>query len=120
MINHSKPQSKFFNFLKTVVAGALFVSVVLTIVSPAWASFIFSITPLDKTKISELSDEQLTSNYIDVLVEVDAVKTFYSKGGFTPKEYESFKDLLRYRIYLVLEFQKRKLELPAATSIFTP
>ena len=84
---------------------------VLSITAQAWA-FVFEVPILEKDKIASLSDDALTDNYIDVLVETEAVKAFYSKGGFTPKEYDKYKDLLRYKIFLTLEMQKRKMEIP--------
>ena len=39
-------------------------------------SFLFSLEPLKKAEIVKLSDEQLIDTYIDVIVEVEALKTF--------------------------------------------
>ncbi len=75
-------------------------------------AFLFEVPILDKDKISQLSDDNLTETYIDVLVEVEAVKTFYAKGGLVPKEYDKLKALLRYKIELTMELQKRKLDIP--------
>ena len=74
--------------------------------------FLFSIEPLDKAGIAKLSDEQLVDTYIDVLAEVEALKTFYAKGGLVPKEYTKFKDMVRYKIRLVQEITKRKIDVP--------
>lgn len=85
----------------------------LMICTSAFAqSFLFSITPLDKAGIAKLSDEQLIETYVDVLVEVEALRTFYAKGGLVPKEYAKFKETIKYKIYLVQEINKRKLEVP--------
>ena len=75
-------------------------------------NFLFNMTPLDKPAIVKLSDEQLIENYIDVLVEVEALRTFYAKGGLVPKEYAQFKAIVKYKILLVQEINKRKLEVP--------
>ncbi len=85
----------------------------LIICASAFAqSFLFSIEPLDKAGIVKLSDEQLIDTYINVLVEVEALKTFYAKGGLIPKEYAKFKETIKYKILLVQEINKRKLEVP--------
>ncbi len=76
------------------------------------AGFLFTLDILDRSAISKLDEQKLTDAYIDAMIELEAVQTFYSKGGFTPKEYESYKDLLRFRTNLVLEFGKRKMEVP--------
>ena len=81
-------------------------------------AFPFDVNILDQTAIVQLSDEQLRNAYIDAAVEVEALKAFYAKGGLIPKEYKSFKDVLRYRILLLDELQKRKLEIPG--NIKTP
>ena len=75
-------------------------------------SFLFSLEPLNKAEIVKLNDEQLIDTYIDVLVEVEALKTFYAKGGLVPKEYAQFKAMVKYKILLVQEINKRKLEIP--------
>ncbi len=66
-----------------------------------------------KEEIVKFSDEDLTSAYIDAAVEIEASKTLHNTSGFMPKEYKEFKDLLRYRILLLNEIKKRKLEAPA-------
>ena len=67
---------------------------------------------LDKKDIIKLSDEKLIDTYVDVIVEMEASKTFHATSGFTPKEYTAYKDLLRYRIQLLIEIHKRGLEAP--------
>ncbi len=91
-----------------------FISVLLIfsiIASPALA-FVFEVPVLPAESIAKLSDGELMGNYIEVLVELEAVRTFYSKGGLIPKEYRQLKDLLRYRILLSLEIHKRKIDVP--------
>ncbi|NLE65441.1 MAG: hypothetical protein GX606_05965 [Elusimicrobia bacterium] len=67
---------------------------------------------LKRADISALSDGRLIDNYIDVLVEMEAVKTFHSTNNFTPKEYLRFKELLKYRLELLFEIHRRKMEIP--------
>lgn len=75
-------------------------------------AFVYEVNILTKDEISKLSDAKLAEAYIDVLVEFEASKTFYQRAGFTPKEYNKHKNLVRYRVYLYLELQKRKLSIP--------
>ena len=68
---------------------------------------------LTQDEIVKLTDQGLIDAYIDVSVEIEASKSFHATSGFMPKEYRTFKELLRYRILLVHEIKKRKLELPS-------
>ena len=58
-------------------------------------SFLFSLEPLDKAAILKLNDEQLIDTYINVLVEVEALKTFYAKGGLVPKRVKGCAEAVR-------------------------
>lgn len=71
---------------------------------------------LEPKDISALPDDKLLENYIDVLVEMEAVKTFHATSGFMPKEYQRYKEVLKYRLLLLFEINKRKLELPPAVN----
>lgn len=81
-------------------------------VPPAAASFLFEEPILAPDAISVLDDETLLDTYVDVIIELEAVRTFYESSGFTPKEYRQFKDLLRYKVNLIAEIQKRELTAP--------
>ncbi len=67
---------------------------------------------LTKQEIVKLSDEKILEAYIDALVELTASETFHTTSGFTPKEYENYKEMLRYKILLLQEIDKRKLDVP--------
>lgn len=67
---------------------------------------------LSKEEITKLSDQQLMDAYIEVLVELETAKTFYANSGFQPKEIKPFKELVRYRLLLIMEMNKRKMEIP--------
>ncbi len=76
------------------------------------AGFLYEVEALDKKEISKLSDEQLLDHYVDTMVEIEASSAFHKAAGFNPREYRSFKKLLRFRVDLLQEITKRKLELP--------
>lgn len=67
---------------------------------------------LTQEEMVKLPEKELLDAYIDTSVEIQAAKTFHTTSGFLPKEYRSFKNLLRYRILLINEIKKRKLEVP--------
>lgn len=81
--------------------------------APVWAAF-----PSDEFQVLEvkdimvLSDERLIEGYIDVLAEMEASKAFHTTSGFTPKEYRKYKDVIKYRLQLLFEIHRRKMELP--------
>jgi hypothetical protein len=78
-----------------------------------WATdFNFDVKILNKEEVAKLSDEVLLDTYLNAVVEIDAVKEIHRTAGYTPKEYDAFKELLRYRILLIQEMQKRKIEIP--------
>lgn len=93
------------------VLAMLTVAGVLSI-RPVFA-YMDDITILDPKEIVKLTDTQLTDTFIDVIVEMEASKTFHTTSGFTPKEYTAYKNLLRYRIQLLMEIHKRGLEAPS-------
>ena len=68
---------------------------------------------LNEEEISRLSDESLLNTYVDAAVEIEAVKSLHETAGFMPDEYTAFKELIRYRVLLIQEIKKRKLEVPA-------
>jgi len=75
-------------------------------------AFLFELTPLSAQAIAKLPDDQLIDTYINVMIELEASDKFFSNTGMKPKEYENYKTLLRYRTDLLIEMQKRKLEIP--------
>lgn len=76
-------------------------------------AYMDDIAILEQKEIAKLSNDQLLNVFIDVIVEMEASKTFHTTSGFTPKEYTAYKNLLRYRIQLLMEIRKRELEAPA-------
>ncbi len=100
-----------------LTAGALAVS--LAVVPPGWA-FLYQIPILDKSAIIQLTDEVLLNTYIDVLVEMEASQMFHQTSGFTPQQYQKHKDLLKYKIFLFEEIQRRKLDVPGSLKVISP
>lgn len=82
----------------------------------ALTNLAFSVQPtvkiLTEEEITKLSDKDLLNAYIDVAVEIQAQTSLHAASGYMPKEYESYKELLRYRVLLINEIKKRKLEVP--------
>jgi hypothetical protein len=68
---------------------------------------------LEAKDILLLDDQKLVDAYIDAVVEIDATRTFHSTSGFTPKEFKEYKKLLKYRLQLLFEVHRRKMEIPA-------
>jgi hypothetical protein len=81
--------------------------------SLSWAAF-----PSDDVKVLEpkdiaiLADDKLVLAFIDVLAELEASRTFHTTSGFTPKEYKQYKDLVKFRLELLFEIHRRKIEIP--------
>ena len=67
---------------------------------------------LPKEEIIKLSDEKLTDAYMDTVVEIEAIKSFHSTSGYTPKQYTEFKEFLKYKIMLLMEMHSRNLDIP--------
>ena len=97
--------------IKNMVFGVLIAAACLCS-SYGWA-MMETLNILNKKEIVKLTDAQLTDTYIDIIVEMEASRTFHTTSGFTPKEYEAYKDMLRYRIEVLMEMHKRGIEPPA-------
>ncbi|MBF0387595.1 MAG: hypothetical protein HQL20_07035 [Candidatus Omnitrophica bacterium] len=72
------------------------------------------IVVLDTKAIAALTDEQLLENYIDILSEIEAVRAFHATSGFSMKEYTKYKEIVKYRLGMLFEINRRKLEIPPA------
>ena len=94
--------------MKRVCAGFL---IVFLLTSPSYA-YLYEIPILKKAEIANLTDDGLIDAYINVVVEFEAAKAFHYTSGFSPKEYAQYKELIKYKILLRQEIQKRKLDLP--------
>ncbi len=99
--------------LKTNVV-ALFLVMSCVVFSPTvFAYDMAEVVILEQADIEKLTETQLMDKYIDIIVELEAARAFYTTSGFKPKEYTSYKNLLRYRIRLQMEMQKRGMEVPS-------
>ena len=83
------------------------------LINPVFADFKSNVTVLEKADIGKITDERLIDAYEDVLVEIEANKTFHTTSGFTPKQYDEYRALLKYRLQLLMEIHNRNVELPA-------
>ncbi len=106
--------------MKTAYFSLVMVMMVLACFSaPAMAAVSFpseDIQVLDTKAIAALTDEKLVDNYIDMLAEIEATRMFHMTSGFTLKEYNKYKDLIKYRLGLSFEINHRKLEIPPAVN----
>ncbi|MCA9406736.1 MAG: hypothetical protein KC684_09370, partial [Candidatus Omnitrophica bacterium] len=90
--------------------------VILTIVltlfcAPAFAFLYEVVIPTDE-EIAAMADDKILDYYISVLIERKAAETFHGKAGFTPKEYNKFKELLGLIVVLRQEMLKREIDVP--------
>ncbi len=83
-----------------------------SILSAPLLAFNTAVKVLTKSEIAKLPDQALSDAYVDASVEVEALEVFHGRAGFQPKDYENLKAMLRYRIYLLQELKKRKIEVP--------
>ena len=91
--------------------GLIAFAAFLIFVTNTWA-FFNDVKILTSEEIHQLSDQALTDTYIDAQIDVIAQSTFFQRAGIVPRDYAKFKELLRYRVDLIKELQKRNLEIP--------
>ena len=96
-----------------MIKKVLTVVLVLMLVS---APVVFALTSdvaiLPKEEIVRLSDEKLTDAYMDTVVEIEATTSFHATSGYTPKQYGDYKELLKYKMRLLMEMHGRNLDVP--------
>lgn len=81
------------------------------ICSPAVA-FLYEVKNLSKDEIQELKNEEILEVYISTVIERKASEAFHGRAGFTPKEYNKFKDLLGLIVKLRQEMLTRQMDVP--------
>ena len=99
--------------LKPKLVAILLVLFAPAVSLPVSAYDMDEVVILEQTDIEKLTETQLMDKYIDIIVELEAARAFYTTSGFKPKEYTSYKNLLRYRIRLQMEMHKRGMEAPS-------
>ncbi len=100
--------------ISLIAVQALLVSACLLCAVPSQAFMEEDIVILNKEDIAKLIDEKLIDAYIDTIVELEASKSFHTTVRYTPQEYATYKKIMRYRVYLLMEINRRGLELPPA------
>jgi len=75
-------------------------------------AFLYDYVILTKEEIKKLSEAELLSSYIEAKIELDASRSFHGRAGFTPKEYNRHKKLLKSIVTLRLEMQVREIDVP--------
>lgn len=97
---------------KWILIAALLFSIVGINSVQASSLFKSDVVVKNKEEIVKLSDDQIVNEYLDVLVDIDAIKTYHNTEGFMPSDYKFYKDLVRYRLQLLLEIHRRNIEIP--------
>ena len=95
--------------LKKMFAILMFVTFLSTLSAFALTA---DVTILPKEEIVKLSDEKLTDAYMDTVVEIEATRSFHATSGFTPKQFTEYKDLLKYKMRLLMEIHSRNVDVP--------
>lgn len=93
----------------------LLLTIMMAILAYPAFGFMYEVKILDKEAIAGLNNDQIVDTYTDVIVEVEASKVFHERAGFTPKEYEKYKQLLRFVINIRQEMSRREITPPPLT-----
>ena len=88
--------------MKRKMIAALIVPMMMLALTAMAVSFDPEVKILDKKEIAQLVDDKLIDTYIDTLVEIEASQAFHQTSGFTPKDYRTFKELLKFRLLLTM------------------
>lgn len=93
---------------------AFIVALMITLlpVSIAGAAYTSDVKILEKKEIAKLTDEQLTDTYMDAIVDVEARKGFFNRFGFTGRDLEDYRAVMKYRLLLLMEIHSRNLDIP--------
>ena len=98
--------------MRKKMIAVLVVPMMLVAFTAMAASIEPEIKILDKKEIVLLADDALIDTYMDAVVEIQASEAFHATSGFSPKDYRTFKELLKFRMLLAMEIHKRNLEIP--------
>lgn len=94
----------------------LSIILLVAIISFSSFGFVYDMKMLTKEEIKKLKDEELPEVFTDVIIEKISAEAFHSKAGFAPKEFEDYRDLLRFIVELRKEFEFRKIDVPPVES----
>lgn len=95
-----------------LAVAVLAVMTVMPVSAFGQQSLLFSTPVKSLEEIRKMSDQELIDTFIDVMVDIEASTVFSQAAGFTKKDFDQYKRLLKYRVYLIQEFQRRKLPIP--------
>lgn len=93
-------------------AFVLAVMMLMLPLSAAQAAYTSDVKILEKKEIAKLTDEQLTDTYMDAIVDVEARKGFFNRFGFTGRDLEDYRAVMKYRLLLLMEIHSRNLDIP--------
>ena len=88
-----------------------FVLTFCLITSLAFA-FLYEVKILSKEELKKLTNDGIVELYTSALIEREASEVFHGKAGFSPKEYENYKELLGLVIRIRQEMLDRDLQPP--------
>ena len=94
------------NKLSAVILVSIF------LLSPVMYAAASDLVILPKEEIVKISDEKLIDAYMDTVVEIEATRSFHATSGFTPKQFTEYKDLLKYKMRLLMEIHSRNVDVP--------
>jgi hypothetical protein len=95
--------------MKNLVLAAL---VTLFLAGPISAAVTSEVVVLQQTELTKLSNDELLETYIETLAEVEAIRAYHGAIGMSAGEYAEYKDLVKYRLRLLMEIHTRNIALP--------
>jgi len=95
---------------KYFVVAALLVVCLVPVKSFAYPS---TVNILERKELVKLTDLALTDAYLDTIIEIEANNILHLSGGFSPREFQEYKALLRYQYELRTELLRRQLDIPS-------
>jgi hypothetical protein len=98
---------------KAAAMKKIFVTLLLVgaLATQAFA-FLSDMKVLTKEEIGKLSDTEIVEVYTSAIIERKATEAFHANAGFTPKEYDAFKELLGFIVRLRQEMLNRNVTVP--------
>ena len=75
-------------------------------------AFLYEVKILTPSEITNLSNDQILEVFKSAVIERKASEAFHGRAGFSPKEYEKYKELLGLIIDIREEMAKREMNVP--------